>query len=159
MFLLNGKPLALDVPFTTEDGTQYPANWLRLSSLEEKQAIGITEVPDPEVYDDRFYWGVGAPKQLEDETITPEDGDPYTTKGLKSQVIAQIKATAHGLLAPTDWVVMRQLLKGVGMSAHVENFRNAVVDASNQFEQQITACASVEELAALQFTWPDAKDF
>jgi hypothetical protein len=47
MFLLNGKVLPLDTPFKTEDGTSFPANWLRLTTLEEKQAIGITEVPDP----------------------------------------------------------------------------------------------------------------
>jgi len=47
MFLLEGKPLAPNRPFVTSDGTQYPANWLRLASLAEKQAIGITEAPDP----------------------------------------------------------------------------------------------------------------
>lgn len=48
MFLLNGVPLPLDTPFKTEDGTSFPANWLRLTTLAEKEAIGITEVPDPE---------------------------------------------------------------------------------------------------------------
>ena len=48
MFLLNGQPLPLDTPFKTEDGTSYPANWLRLTTIHEKNAIGITEVPDPE---------------------------------------------------------------------------------------------------------------
>jgi len=48
MFLLDGTPLPLDTPFRDAAGNSYPANWLRLTSLEEKQAIGITEVPDPE---------------------------------------------------------------------------------------------------------------
>jgi len=48
MFLLNGSPLPLDTPFKDAEGNSYPANWLRLTSLAEKQAIGITEVPDPE---------------------------------------------------------------------------------------------------------------
>lgn len=48
MFLLNGSPLPLDTPFRDAAGNSYPANWMRLTSLEEKQAIGITEVPDPE---------------------------------------------------------------------------------------------------------------
>lgn len=47
MFLLNGKALPLDTPFKTEDGTSFPANWLRLTTIHEKNAIGITEVPDP----------------------------------------------------------------------------------------------------------------
>jgi len=59
MFLLNGKPLAVDTPFQI-DGTSYPANWLRLTSIEEKNAVGITEVPDDVIdYDSRFYWGTG----------------------------------------------------------------------------------------------------
>ena len=48
MFLLNDKPLPLDTPFKDAEGNSYPANWLRLTTLEEKQAIGIIEVPDPE---------------------------------------------------------------------------------------------------------------
>jgi hypothetical protein len=47
MFMLNNKPLPLDTPFKTEDGTSFPANWLRLTTIHEKNAIGITEVPDP----------------------------------------------------------------------------------------------------------------
>ena len=57
-FKLNGNPLAVDVPFTVgtgEDAINYPANWLRLSTAEEKTAIGITEVADDPVYDQRFY--------------------------------------------------------------------------------------------------------
>tara|TARA_R100000742_G_C4269468_1_gene87960 strand:- start:135 stop:275 length:141 start_codon:yes stop_codon:yes gene_type:complete len=44
-FKLNGKKLPLDIAFTS-NGIKYPANWLRLTTLEEKKAIGIEEVPD-----------------------------------------------------------------------------------------------------------------
>ena len=37
--------LKLDYPFTHR-GIKYPANWLRLTTLDEKKAIGIVEVPD-----------------------------------------------------------------------------------------------------------------
>ena len=40
-FLLNGNPLAVDVPFTVGD-VNYPANWLRLSTAQEKKDLGIT---------------------------------------------------------------------------------------------------------------------
>lgn len=49
MFLLNGKPLPIDTPFEDAQGNKYPANWLRLTSDDEKAAIGVTEVPDPVV--------------------------------------------------------------------------------------------------------------
>ena len=42
-FKLNGNPLAVDVAFSHND-IQYPANWLRLSTAQEKKDLGITEV-------------------------------------------------------------------------------------------------------------------
>lgn len=47
MFMLNNAPLPLDTPFKDAAGNSYPANWLRLTTIHEKNAIGITEVPDP----------------------------------------------------------------------------------------------------------------
>ena len=41
-FKLDGKTLTVDKPFTSKV-IKYPANWLRLTTLEEKKAIGITE--------------------------------------------------------------------------------------------------------------------
>ena len=46
---LDGKQLSYDRAFT-HDGIQYPKNWLRLTTLEEKKAIGITEVADEPVH-------------------------------------------------------------------------------------------------------------
>ena len=39
------KIIKLDLPFIHR-GIKYPANWLRLTTLDEKKAIGIVEVPD-----------------------------------------------------------------------------------------------------------------
>lgn len=46
MFLLKDLPLLLDTPFEI-NGVQYPSNWLRLATAEEKRSIGVVEVPDP----------------------------------------------------------------------------------------------------------------
>lgn len=148
MFLLNGSPLPIDTPFEV-DGTHYPSNWLRLTTLEEKQAIGITEVPDPEPYDDRFYWGVNNPKQLEDITVTPEDGDPYTQKGLKSQWVSQVKDTAGKLLAQTDWMVIRKAERDVAIPAEVVAKRAAIVAECARLETAIAGCADVPALIAV----------
>ena len=43
MFTLDGNNLPLDVPFTHND-IQYPANWLRLASPEERAAIGVVDL-------------------------------------------------------------------------------------------------------------------
>jgi len=88
MFLLDGKPLSPDVAFTDINGIQRPANWLRLSSPEERTAAGITEVPDPPIWDQRFYWGYDADGQL-----IPKDHAE-----LCKQWIATTRTTANTLL-------------------------------------------------------------
>jgi hypothetical protein len=42
-----GQAIPLDSQFS-HDGVNYPANWLRLASMEERAAIGLVEVADPE---------------------------------------------------------------------------------------------------------------
>lgn len=149
MFLLNGNPLPLDTPFTI-DGTSYPANWLRLTSIEEKNAVGITEVEDQTTqYDDRFYWGVDNPKQLDDITVTPENGEPYIQRGLKHNWIAHIKDTAGKLLAQTDWMVIRKAERDVAIPAATITYRAAVVAEANRLETAINACSDVPALIAV----------
>lgn len=156
MFLLNGNPLPLDTPFTI-DGTSFPANWLRLTSIEEKNAVGITEVADTQVvYDDRFYWGVDNPKQLEDATVTPENGEPYVQRGLKHNWVAQVKDTAGKLLAQTDWMVIRKAERDVAIPAATVTYRAAVVTEANRLETAINACSDVPALIAVVTAqgWP-----
>lgn len=165
MFMLDNKPLPLDTPFTIGEGDtaiQYPANFLRLSSAEEKAALGITEVPDPVPHDDRFYWAPGIPKQLEDAPALDADGNPVLdaagqpviSRGLKSQHIAAVKATAGSLLAPTDWKITRAAEGVKAVDAETLAARAAIRAASDANEAAVLACATVDELAALQFVWP-----
>jgi len=140
VFLLDGKPLAPDVPFTDpETGIQYPANWLRNASPAERIAIGITEVPDPPYYDQRFYWGPGLPK----------DHDQ-----LVDQWTAQTRTTAGTLLAPTDWMVIRQSDNGTEMPASVKELREEIRLATGAKNAAITATTDTDELAAY-ITGPD----
>ena len=145
MFLLNGNPLPIDTQFEV-NGTTYPQNWLRLTSIEEKNAIGITEVSDPESYDDRFYWGVDNPKQLDDITVTPEEGEPYVQYGLKHQWIAQVKDTANKLLAQTDWMVIRKVERNVDVPADTTTYRQAVIAECTRL---VTAIAGASDVPAL----------
>lgn len=143
MLLLDGKPLSYDRAFT-HDGIQYPANWLRLASWEEKSAIGITEVPNPPYYDQRFYWGVNNPKQLED--ITDENG--YTQTGLKTLWISNTKHSAGTLLAPTDWYIVRNSETGVEVPPDVLERRAEIRSYCDEYEQAIRATTTTDELAA-----------
>jgi hypothetical protein len=163
MFLLNGNTLPQGTPFKDANGTQYPSNWLNLSTAEEKSAIGITEVADEDMsFDNRFYWSKNLPKAMEDKLETNEDNSPMldedgnqvVTKGLKSTFIAQNKATAGSILAQTDWAVTRKSDIGTDIPASIVAARLAVRQKSDQIEAAITACTTVAELAALDFSYP-----
>ena len=156
MFLLNGTPLGIDSPFTYND-TQYPSNWLRLASPAERAAIGITEVADPERWDDRYYWGVDNPKQLEDITVTPEGGgEAYVQKGMKSNHLAQTKVTANQLLSATDWMVIRKAERNVDIPAATVTYRAAVLTECDRLLAAIAAASDVPALMAVSAAWPES---
>jgi len=122
MFILDGKQLRPGRPFT-HNGIQYPANWLRLTSWEEKAAIGITEQPDPTPVDTRFYWSEGNPKQLEDIT---DETTGITATGLKTQWKQKQDQTAYSLLSPTDWYVVRKSETDEAIPVGITSFRSEV---------------------------------
>lgn len=130
--LADGRLLAPGTPFVWDE-IQYPANWLYLSSPEEKAAIGITELPEPEYYDQRFFWGPDLPK---------DHG------ALVEQWVSQTKATAGTMLAPTDWQVIREADNGTAMSAETKAQRQAIRDKSAEKCAAIEATTTTAELAA-----------
>jgi hypothetical protein len=138
MFMIDNRPLALDVAFTHAE-IQYPANWLRLASPEERAAIGITEVADPVPHDDRFWWSPGVPKDLDQ---------------LKVQMVGQVKSIAGSLLAPTDWKITRAAEGVKAVDADTLVARAAIRAASDSNEALVTACTTVDQIAAVQFAWP-----
>lgn len=145
MFILQGKQLIPGIQFTV-NGITYPPQWLYQTSLEEKKAIGISEVPDPVRADDRFYWdgNWSNPKALEDKEETDSEGVKHTTKGLKSQFIAQIKDTAGKLLAQTDWYVIRKAERNIDIPSKVVTQRAKIVAEADRLENEINACEYLE---------------
>ena len=130
MFLLNNQPLQIDTAFS-HNGVNYPQNWLRLATPQERAAIGITEAPEPAWYDDRFYWGVDNPKDLD---------------GLKTQWTDQVKDTTNKLLAATDWMVIRKVERNIDIPAETVTFRAAVLAECDRLVTAIAAAADVESL-------------
>ena len=155
-FKLDGNLLAVDVPFTVGD-INYPANWLRLSTADEKAAIGITEVADNPVYDSRFYWGNGTAKALDDVDAKDEDGNllknidgsQTIARGVKSILKAEEKEIANSLLTPYDWYVVRKAEKGTAIPAEITTYRDAVRTACNTRETEIDNCADTAALVTL----------
>ena len=145
MLQLDGKTLQYGRAFT-HNGYQYPANWLRLTTLEEKQAIGIVEVADPVVgvWDQRFYWGVDNPKDLDQ------------LKTIWKQKQTDI---ASSLLTPSDWrVVKASEVTDYTVESEWTTYRAAVRTACNTRQTEIDDCVDVAALKELidnpTTSWP-----
>ena len=164
-FKLDGKTLPVDVAFTS-NGINYPANWLRLTTLAEKKGIGITEVTDEATYDQRFYWSASKAKALEDvnakdkdgKLLKDENGDQVIDKGLKTEWIAIQKQTASSLLTPYDWYVIRKLEETTEIPATISKYRDDVRSACAEREKKITAATDVTALIALIDTTFNSND-
>ena len=128
----DGRLVSPDVAFTL-NSIQYPANFLRLSTEEEKQALGITWVDPAPSWDQRFYWGPELPK---DHTQLVE------------QWVSQTRTTANTLLVPTDWQVIREADNGKLMSAETKADRQFIRNASGSKITAINATTTTAELAA-----------
>ena len=120
------------------------------------QQHGAKEIIDGNREDERFYWVtfgsysvgntyvtrnyVNTAKVLEDVTETPEGAtEPITTKGLKSNYIAQFKQTANSMLAQTDWTVIRKAERNVDIPADVAAKRAAILAECDRLTAAVTA--------------------
>jgi hypothetical protein len=134
---------------------------------------GALEVVEGEQKDQRFYWVTfdsyqvngsvvtrtytNTPKALEDVTQLPEGSvetpegatEPVTTKGLKSQWIAQNKANANSLLASTDWMVIRKAERDVAIPSDVVTERAKIIADCTAKEAAIAACTTMDQLIAV----------
>ncbi len=149
MLVLNGKPLSYDRAFTHEN-IQYPSSWLRLTSLEEKQAIGITEVADEPWFDQKFYWGPSNPKELNDKTETI-DGTEVKSTGLKTSWSSIQNDIASATLATSDWRVIKAKETSTDIPTDWVTYRAAVRTVCNTRQSEIAACTTVEQLKELFF--------
>jgi hypothetical protein len=159
------------------NGNKYSSKIFSLFSNEEKNAIGIYEVEydhsnkKDEGYfintNEQFkfennkvisYFGTATPKRLEDENavdvdgqaVLDDDGNQVINYGLKTEKKRIIKQQASGLLAPTDWYVVKASeVQGYTIPTDISTFRAEVRTKSNEMETMIDACTTVDELKAL----------
>jgi hypothetical protein len=103
------------------------------------------------------YFGTAFDKALEDVDAVDEDGNPIlqdgvqvVTYGLKTNKKSVIKQQASGLLAPTDWYVIKaNEVEGYTVPTEVSTFRADVRTKSNEMETMIDDCSTVAELKSL----------
>jgi hypothetical protein len=158
------------------DGNQYPADIFTKWTKEQKESLGIYEVifDDSNKKDEAYYintnqsfnfadgkvtasYGTAFDKALEDVDAVDKDGKPIlqdgvqvVTYGLKTNKKSVIKAQASGLLAPTDWYVIKaNEVVGYTVPTEVSTFRADVRTKSNEMETLIDDCSTVAELKSL----------
>jgi len=163
------------------NGVQYPKTIFTLWSNAEREAIGIYEVTvdSSNKRDEEYYintnitytfangsvigsYGTATPKPLDDVLFVEGDEIPddkavgdVKQQGLKGLEIAKIKAQAGGLLAPTDWQVIKEVeTSDYVVPTEITDYRTQVRAKSNEMESQINACNTVEDLKTL-FTWTE----
>jgi len=146
----------------------------------EREAIGIYEVEfnNSNKRDENFYtntnqsfdfadgkvtasYGTATAKAIADSLWTQEDSDngdlpddkeigDVKVKGLKTLKKENIKSQASGLLAPTDWYVIKATdVAEYSVPSAVATFRTNVRTRSNEMETAIDNASDVDALKAL----------
>jgi hypothetical protein len=128
------------------DGTQYPANWLNLSTPEEKAEIGLEEViATNQPANQTYYW---VSETLNGASLTytntPKDLDPC-----KVNAVNQTNATAYNILLPTDWMVVKAYETGGSVAPAWNTWRQTIRTQAQDYVIAINACTTIDQLAAL----------
>ena len=139
-YKLGSRRLALDVAWE-HNGVQYPANWLRLSTAQDRATLGIIWEDASPTYNQKWYWGKDSDGNLIPKTYTD----------LKTLWIAQTKQTANKLLQPSDWRVIKAKETSTNIPSTWKTYRAAVRTACNTRQGEIDACSDVAALKELLF--------
>ena len=170
------------------NGNQYSADVFTKWSVSEKEAIGIYEVvfDNSNFKDEKWYintnqsyafadgtvtasYGTATPKAHADTLWTQQDSDDgdlpddkevgdVKVEGLKTQLIRTIKQQASGLLAPTDWYVVKASeVSDYSVPTNIATYRASVRTKSNEMETAITNAVDTPALETL-YTYTEQED-
>jgi len=166
----------------TINSVQYPSSIYTLWTEAERNAIGIytVEIDNTNKKDEDWYintnisyafgsgkvtgtYGTATAKKIADTLWTSQDktdglireGDDVgdvATEGLKTIKKRMIDNQCAGLLAPSDWMVVRATETGGTMDSGWKTWRASVRTKCNSMQTQIDNASDVDALAAL-FTY------
>ena len=156
---------------------QYPQSIYTVWTEAERNAIGIytVQMDYTNKKDEAFYintdvtytftgsavtgtYGTATAKQLADtnavdddgNNILDADGNQVINYGLKTQYKNKFNAQAAGLLAKTDWYVIKAAdVTDYNVPSNIATYRAAVRTKVNAMETSIDNCADVEALKTL----------
>ena len=160
--------------FTLGD-LQYPADIFMKWSVEEKTAIGIHEVvfDNSNKKDGQWYintnqsfafanntvtasYGTATPKAHADTLFTAQDEidergieGELNVRGLKYNLIKDLKVNVSNILANTDWYITRNSEKSTAIPSSISTHRDAVRTKQAQMETVITNASNTPALETL----------
>ena len=171
----------------TLNGNKYPASIYTLWTEAERNAIGIytVEIDNTNKKDEEWYintnmsyafsggkvkgtYGTATAKKIADTLWTEQDktdglireGDDVgdvATEGLKTIKKRMIDNQCAGLLASSDWMVVKATETGGTMDSGWKTWRASVRTKCNSMQTQIDNASDVDALAAL-FTYTEQED-
>ena len=162
---------------------QYPAKIFSLWSASELNAIGIYEVvfDNSNKKDEQWYintnqsfafadgvvtasYGTATPKAHADTLFTAQDETDgkgtegeVATRGLKYNLIKDLKITVANILAETDWYITRNTEKSTAIPSAISTHRDAVRTKQAQMETAITNASNTPALETL-YTYTEQED-
>ena len=161
---------------------RYSTKIFSLWSIDEKKAIGLYEVEEDNTKkkDEEYYintdqtitykttgdkvvasYGNATAKEIEDRNATDENGvelDPVQViKGLKTIKKQIIDKQCAGLLAPSDWRVIKAKETETEIDSGWKTWRADVRTKCNSMQTQIDNASDVDALSAL-FTYTEQED-
>ena len=161
---------------------RYSTKIYSLWSVDEKKAIGLYEVEydNTNRKDEEWYintnqiitykktadkvvasYGNATPKEIDDKNGKDENGielDPVVVvKGLKTIKKEMIDNQCAGLLAPSDWRVVKAKETDTEINSGWKTWRASVRAKCNSMQTQIDNASDVDALASL-FTYTEQED-
>ena len=163
---------------------QYPAAIFTVWTEAERNAIGIytVEIDSTNRKDEEYYintnitytfgsgkvtgtYGTATAKAIADSDavdeegnkLKDENGNQIINEGLKTIKKRMIDNQCAGLLAPSDWMVVKATETGGTMDSGWKTWRASVRTKCNSMQTQIDNASDVDALAAL-FTYTEQED-
>jgi len=128
------------------DGVDYGFNWLIALDSTRLAQLGVQEVVNTPMPDQRYYWVSSTVEVVDDVATWVHATTPKDLAELKQQAITSVKASANQQLQQTDWTVIRKAERNVDIPSDIASNRQAIVASCNAKELAITASTTVEEL-------------
>jgi hypothetical protein len=162
--IISNGIIALLIPAGTAfewDSIQYPANWCNLSSPEEKANIGMVDVVYAARPDDRYYWVSEASPVIADGVVSiGYTSTPKDLAGLLDQAITAVNDAAGGLLAPSDYMILKSIENSSAVSPAWLAWRSEIRVQAKAQKALLAEIYSVEQLLAVpQVIWANDPNY